>query len=155
MPSVKADAARVEATRAAGAAMHGWEVDAKENRCGTERQLGPKALIALALDDDAIFGKDDVGLGPLLWWYLSGVVHSSPYALMQSVDASAGGNSAVTGEQVASIFTSGQAVLMVGLTAGRGYRAAVNEHAGLMGWNSERWQMAQLEFAKLADMLPS
>ena len=53
-----------------------------------------------------------IDLGALLWWYLSGVTHSSTYALMQSVDAERVPGTALA-PQRGAIFTDARSVLLM------------------------------------------
>lgn len=153
MPSAKAKSQEIVDNVRAGAAPHGWTVNRSNPHCGNQEEPRPKQLIRRVLEDDAIFGPDAPGIATVLWWYLSGVTHSASYALMQSVKITDDAPNAAPGETMAAISTSSQSVFMMGLTAARGYAAAVQEHAQLMGWSSERWDAARKALADLGATL--
>lgn len=150
MPGAKEQAKKIVANVRAGATAHGWTTSRSSGRVGREDQPSSKKLIRSICDDDRIFGLGEVGVGDLLWWYLSGATHSAAYALMQSVQMD---EEATTeyggGEPMAAIFTSAGTAQRIGLTLACAYETTVNEHRRLMGWESERWTAAERKLHEL------
>jgi len=126
----------------AGAREHGWGVSRSNLSVAGIEPPKPRQLIQTVLDDIPSSFDDNIGLGDVLWWYLSGATHSTSYALMQSIDAS-GGQTNPIGEPMAAIFTSGRSVELFGLTVARAFEKVTAEHAALFGWTSERWTTAR------------
>src|SRR5690606_7117800 len=107
--------------------------------------------IRRVINDDELVGVGAPSMGSILWWYLSSVTHSASYALMQSVQPTGEVDVVAPGQKMAAIYTSSWSVMFIGLLAARAYVTAVQEHASLMGWDSERWVVAQATLTDLAD----
>jgi len=137
----------------AGAAELGWNAFKDHPRIGNEEAPSPKSLLRTLLDDNDTFGVGAIGVSDILWWYLSGATHSTSYALMQSIEPEEHPSPGLS-DPMAAISTNGPSVVLIGLTIARGYVAMVEEHAELLGWQSNEWTMARTKLQDVRRGLP-
>ena len=94
-------------------------------------------------------------LGPVLWWYLSGVTHSAPYSFMQAVEAQ--GTQSPFEPQLGAIFTDGRSVILMAWAIATAYRTMTEARRSLFGWESSGWEAAveaqRVNFAQVKGVL--
>jgi hypothetical protein len=88
-------------------------------------------------------------IGETSWWYLSGVSHSTLYALTESIDWQADKSESAVVPSLAAMFTSSQSVIQHSAVLALGFDALIEAHRELFGWESAEWTKARGEMASL------
>lgn len=113
--------------------------DAKSPRVGYEELPPAKKGIAAVLREMPV-EAEGAGLGPVLWWYLSGITHSASYGLMQAVEA--GEKNDALKPHLGAIFTDARSVILMGWAIASAYRNMTEARRALFGWQSAEWDDA-------------
>ena len=114
--------------------------DARSPRVGAEELPTPKRGLAAVLGDMPD-EAERAGLGPVLWWYLSGVTHSASYGLMQAVEAHT--EQDPLSPTLGAIFTDARAVILMGWAMATGFVTMTEARMKLFGWQSTEWGAAR------------
>jgi hypothetical protein len=148
MPAVKHKATETREKCIAGAAAAGWACDSHwgDNQSpvvGAESLPWPKDAISAVMGGTS----GDDRLGPVLWWYLSGVTHGATSALAQAIQEVR--DATPVTPLSAGLGTSSQSVVLMGCAVALAYVSAVKARARLFGWTSDGWDAA---VAQLGDV---
>ena len=141
-PKVKAGSIVEEVRR--GVAAAGWPLQANMNN-GKSPLIGAEEIPKTKVGIESVLGvmpeeAEQIGLGPVLWWYLSGVMHAASYGLMQAVEPQ--GRSSPVGPELGAIYTDGRSVILMGWAVAAAYVNMTSSRRQLFGWTSSEWTEA-------------
>ena len=128
-----------------GVAEAGWALQAHLNdgnspRVAAEALPSPKSRIGAVLGDMTA-EAERAGLGPALWWYLSGVTHGASYGLMQAVEAQAEQHPSMP--QMGAIFTDARSVILMAWALATAFVSMTDVRMAVFGWQSSAWSSAK------------
>lgn len=139
----KAKAASIRQEVGAGCLAAGWALQAHMNdgqspRVGDEEQPTARQAIAAVLGDPV--DDPNAALGDFWWWLLSGVIHGTPYGLMQSVRPQP--RTSDLQPPLGAVLTDSRSVVTLAWAAATAYRTMTESLRRLFGRASAQWDAA-------------
>jgi hypothetical protein len=149
-PDWKAQAKAIRDSVTAEAAAAGWHCEPHFNSTRHSPSVGGVVFPTPRNRIESMFGGDAEspgieGMAQVLWWYLSGVTHSSVTAVMQAVTGTESDASPLN-PGMRTLGTSALSVVQTAWFVTSAYRRTIDAQRELFGWSSTEWDDAVATF---------